>query len=223
MIDQLDDAQKADLLRRYEEQVRAQCHCPLDPDDDGDWDAADFDVAGQVLRGRFPVRVPLSFEIYIAGNELCMRKNEPGQPPVGPFRKIVNVLYPFDRMSIRDRLVKVVAARRKMGDVAPSSLHYLALTHRESFLATAVEHFAKILDNCYEELAGSRDFAVLLVQLHEHDADLIVDLVCRTMAIDRVAGRRLRDVMLERIDEPRVRNEIGWLEAATLVERLETI
>jgi hypothetical protein len=221
-MDEHNDRERVAFLREVADALRVQWHkhCGAqDPEED--WDAADFDLLDQLLRGRFPVKVPISVELFMDRDVVYLRVNSPDQPPAGQLRRTLNVLVPYDRMRLRDTFVKWVESRRDESESILSTLYFLALTHRESFLDTAAKHFAEILAHDDGRLGGDGRFVVFLMRLREYDTELIVELVERLMGARPSAGRRLRDAVLEAIDRPRVRDEIGWLAAAELAERLE--
>jgi hypothetical protein len=92
---------------------------------------------------------------------------------------------------------------------------------RACFLQTAASYFAERLVKCDPPLLGDCYLPGFLEDLHEYDEELIAELVATTVQIDRVAGVRLRDGMLECISDPTVREMIGWLAAASIAERIE--
>ncbi len=192
-------------------------------DDDSLGDDADFDLAEQLVRGSFPLRVPLALEIYVDGAWVCMRKSAPNQPPRARHRRIVHVSVPLERMEVRDILLRHLKRPYPGQELAPHTLYLLAMTHRPSFLAAAAGHFVDVLARGCCDLAGDRWFGLLLAKLCELDETLIVDLVEETLLVSRAAGRQLRDAVSAAIDQPRLREAIGWLVTAALTERLEEL
>ena len=45
--------------------------------------------------------------------------------------------------------------------------------------------------------------------------------MAETIRADRAAGARLRDVILDTLSDPQAREEVGWLVAAAIAERLQ--
>jgi hypothetical protein len=195
-------------------------HCGIE-DCGGDWEAAEFDLVDQLERGTFPVIVPISVELFMEKDVVYLRANSPGQPPAGRIRRVVNLQVPYDRRQLCDTLIALVESRGKSDDPALSILHFLALTDRASFLTTAAKFFVDVLDQGQKRFTAGRRLSAWLARLHEHDAELIPELVERLMQLQRAAGRRLRDAILEALDLPGARDNFGWLAAADLVERLE--
>jgi hypothetical protein len=186
-------------------------------------DISDFDLDEQLVRSSFPLRVPLALEIYVDGAWVCMRESAPNQPPRARHRRIVNVSVPLERMEVRDILLRHLKRPYPGQELAPRSLYLLAMTHRPSFLAAAAQHFVDVLARGRCHLAGDRWFGLRLAELCELDETIVVEMVERAMLVSRAAGRQLRDAVSEAIDQPSLREGIGWLVTAALTERLEAL
>jgi hypothetical protein len=99
----------------------------------------------------------------------------------------------------------------------------LAPIDRDCFLETAAAHFDRLLGETDAALRCDRYLFGFVRELHELDNELVGDLVARTMRFDRAAGTRLRNVILELVEDPVAREHLGWLAAAAIAERLEEL
>ncbi len=99
----------------------------------------------------------------------------------------------------------------------------LARVDRVCFLETAAAHFVDLLAET--DAAPRRDpwLVEFLRELHEYDDDLIGDLVAETIRVNRAAGARLREAILDTVSDPQAREHLGWLVAAAITERAQEL
>jgi hypothetical protein len=88
---------------------------------------------------------------------------------------------------------------------------------------TAAEYFVDLLAESDRPLRGDRYLFGFLQEVHEQDEDLIGDLVAETIQAKRTAGSRLRDVIQDTLDDTEAREHLGWLAAAAITDRLQTL
>jgi hypothetical protein len=89
-----------------------------------------------------------------------------------------------------------------------------------AFLQTAAQYFAVVLDQSPE--TPDRDaLPILIGQLSERDVELVAEMVERTERVDSRAGRHLRAMVLDAIDDPEFADRIGLLAAASIRDRLD--
>ncbi len=201
--------------------AQAEYHCPPE-DGREDWDPEEFDVTEQLLRGTWPVRVPVVYELFFDGEVIQMRSCTLDPPaPEGCPRRLVPALLPCDRESVGQLLERSVLGRCEQGESTMGSLLLLANSHAEAFLRTAANYFAGLLGPGRPDLAPDSPLVGFVVLLEEHAEGMLVPLIEQTVDMDRAAGQRLRHAALEVLDDPHVCERLGWLEAARLIEELE--
>jgi hypothetical protein len=176
----------------------------------------------QMQRGVWPIRVPMALEIYAEGARPQVHPFEPGRRR-HPDSHIITLVLEYDRARVREMLLEQIRAPRNPEDSLLLDLVGLAPIDRNCFLETATSHFARLLRETDETLRRDRYLFGFVRELHDLDNELIGDLVAGTMRVDQAAGTRLRDVILELVDDPLAREHLGWLAAATIAERLEEL
>ncbi|MGD9720830.1 MAG: hypothetical protein AB7O59_14160 [Pirellulales bacterium] len=182
-----------------------------------------IDFFEQVVRGQWPVRVPVVMEIWAEGTEPRLRGLRPGDKRHNGDSQIITIHLEFDRAKVREMmLADVHAADRRPSSKLPH-MAGLIWVDRDCFLQTAAAHFVETLANGDEPLRRDSWFMEFLRELYECDADLIVEVVAATLARESAAGARLRDLILERLSDPQVCDHLGWLGAAMVTERLQDL
>ena len=197
------------------------------PDDEFAWtDDASSDDAGasfteQIMRGIWPVRVSMPMEIYVEGSRPQVHPLRPGQGRRKPDSRILTIVVQIDRARVRELILEQIRSTRDPQESKLPDIMLLARVDRVCFLETAAAHFIDLLAET--DAASRRDpwLVEFLRELHDYDVDLIPDLVAETIRADRAAGERLREVILETVNEPQAREHLGWLVAAAITQRLQ--
>jgi hypothetical protein len=180
-----------------------------------------LDYFEQIVRGEWPVRIPHTLEIYAEGSVPRIRPLPAGQKRHSPASHIVTLVLEFDREKVREIMLESI---RRLTDPARSKLpHIVWLTRvdRACFLETAAAHFADILAEAGDSLRRDPWLVEFLRELHDYDQDLVPEVVSETFRIDRAAGTRLRDIILDALGDAHVREHLGWLVAAAITERVQ--
>jgi hypothetical protein len=121
------------------------------------------------------------------------------------------------RQMVLDRLAEAAQSQgRRM-----ACLLLLERIDRACFLQAAATHFADGIHASDDTVGHQAAFMNFLLTLHERDTELIVDVVEHTKSVDAAAGQRLCGAILAAIDDPRCRDELGFLAASALADRLE--
>ena len=202
---------------------------PSPTDDEFDWaeDVASDDAGAsfidQIVRGIWPVRVSMPMEIYVEGSRAQVHPLRPGQRRRKPDSRILTIELQFDRARVREMMLEQIHAPREPQDSKLPDMMLLARVDRVCFLETAAAHFVDLLAETDTALRRDRWLVGFLRDLDEYDGDLIPDLVAETIRADRAAGARLRDVILDTLSDPQAREEMGWLVAAAIAERLQEL
>jgi hypothetical protein len=211
-------------LRKLRE---AMPDCQWPPDDevhderDGPLGEMTLSFCEQIVQGNWPVRLPAVMEIYAEGPHLRLHALGRGEERRRATSQIVTVYLEYDRAQVRDLMLESLDEHDSQ---TRSKLPYmvgLARVDRQCFLDTAAAHFVKTLTETDATLLEDRWLMEFLRELVDYDADLVPDLVAETLNKSRPTGDRLRDVILDLVDRPGVREHLGWLVAATLTERLQ--
>ena len=189
--------------------------------DDVASDDAGASFIDQIVRGIWPVRVSMPMEIYVEGSRPQVHPLRPGQRRRNLDSRILTIVIQFDRARVREMMLEQIRAPRDPQDSKLSDLILLARVDRACFLETAAAHFVDLLAETDTALRRDRWLVGFLQELHEYDADLIPDLVAETIRADRAAGARLCDVVLDTLSDPKAREEVGWLVAAAITDRLQ--
>jgi len=182
--------------------------------------AANF--CDQMRRGIWPIRVPMALEIYAEGSRPQVHPFEPGMRR-HPDSQIITLVLEYDRARVCEMLLEEIRRPRNPRESLLLELVGLAEIDRGCFLETGAEHFAKLLHETDEALRRDSYLFGFVRELHELDNEIIGDLVAATIELNRAAGRRLRDVVLDLVDRPKAREHLGWLAAAAIAERLQEL
>jgi hypothetical protein len=177
----------------------------------------------QLLRGCWPIRMPLVLEIFAQGPKPQVHSLRPGDARRHPNSQVVTLVLEFDRDHVRNLMLEQVRSPLEPGHSRLVDLIGLIFVDRPCFLATAAAHFAEALRQTDVALRRDRCLFSFVRELHEFDGDVVGDLAAETMRLDRAAGERLRTVLLDLLDHPQARDHLGWLAAAALSERLEDL
>jgi hypothetical protein len=176
----------------------------------------------QMQRGIWPIRVAMALEIYAEGSRPQVHPFEPGRRR-HPESHIITLVLEYDRARVCEMLLDEIRRPRDPRESVLLDLVGLAPLDRNCFLNTAAEHFAKLLGDTDEALRRDRYLFGFVRELHEFDGEVIGELVAATMRVDQAAGIRLRDVILELVDDPEAREHLGWLAAAAITDQLEEL
>ena len=197
------------------------------PDDEFAWadDAASDDLGAsftdQIMCGIWPVRVPMQMEIYVEGSRPQVHPLRPGQRRRNPTSRILTIVLEFDRARVRKMMLEQIRSPSEPKDSKLPEIMLLARVDRACFLETAAAHFVDLLSETDAAPRRDRYLVDFLRELHEYDAEVIGDLVAETIRVERAAGLRLRDVILETVSDPQAREHLGWLVAAAITERVQ--
>lgn len=206
--------------------------------EDADWEDPTCDEAGtgdswpgaphvsfmdQLLSGSWPIRMPITFEIFAEADRPQIHRLEPGQRRRRADSHILTLEFTYDRAKIRELMLEQIRTPLRPGGSRLADLFGLIHVDRDCFLETAAGHFAEQLRATDASLRHDRYLFGFLQDLHEYDGEAIGDLVAATMRVDRAAGVRLRGVILELLDDPRARDALGWLVAAQLNDELSSL
>jgi len=177
----------------------------------------------QILRGCWPIRMPMALEIYAVGSRPQVHSLKPGGGRRHRDSHIITIVLEFDRARVRDLMLEQIRSPRSPGDSILIDLIGLAPVDRQCFLETAAAYFAETLSQTDALLRQDRCLYGFVRELHEADGEVIVELVAETMRRDATAGVRLRSVILDLVDHPEAREHLGWLAAAAITDRLQEL
>ncbi len=193
------------------------------PPDDWDSNESFFKFVEQIDRGEWPVKVPLTVKLGIKNGRpsVLAAGDDSDDVPRAPEPPALSVTVSLDREKVRQIVLDVIESAARRGRSKLSGLALLARVDRECFLDSTARHFANLLRDTDETLRTDETLSEFLVDLHEWESELIGQCIERTAAVDRAAGDRLRSLILDAINEPPCRDELGLLAVAQLAERLE--
>jgi hypothetical protein len=177
----------------------------------------------QLLRGSWPIRMPMSLEVYAEGSMPQVRSLKPGARRRHPDSHIITIVLEFDRARVRELMLEKIQSPHGPGDSMLLDLLGLMLVDQQCFLETAATYFAETLSQTDANLRQNRYLYGFVRELHEADGEVIADLVAETMRRDRTAGARFRSVILDLVDHPEARENLGWLAAAAISDRLQAL
>ncbi len=199
------------------------------PDDELAWtdapSAADSTASfrDQLMRDVWPIRMPMALEIYAEGSLPQVHPLESGQGRRHPDSQIVTIVLEFDRARVRELMLEQIRSPRDPEESKLVDIIALARVDRVCFLEAAAAHFVDLLSETDAALRRDRYLFGFLRELHEYDADVIGDLVAKTIRANHAAGARLRDILLEVLEDPKAHDALGWLVAAAITQRLEEL
>ena len=176
-----------------------------------------------IEKGTFPLEVQFALDFFADGDRLrCRTRVLPSDPPssLRPVLVVEGVYkFRFDQFqqAVIDRIRKDVGERQ----AGLYSMVSLARIDGDSFCELAPEYFVDRLESPENELPEAEHLPLFVLFIHDVDPELLPQLVTRTKAISRRAAVRLRNMLLDAMDEPQCAEELGWLAAQTLRDRLE--
>jgi hypothetical protein len=177
----------------------------------------------QILRGCWPIRMPMALEIYAEGSLPQVHPLEHGRGRHRPDSHIITIVLEYDRARVREMMLERIRSPHGPEDSMLIDLIGLVRVDRQCFLETAAQHFAETLSQTDAPLRTDRCLYGFVRDLHEFDGEVIGDLVAETMRRDRTAAARLRNVILDLVDHPEAREHLGWLAAAAITDRLQEL
>jgi hypothetical protein len=178
-----------------------------------------------IERGTWPLEIRFGIEVIGLPPNLRFRStilsdsedaSEP-EAPGGGLRAVCRL----SREKVQAMVVDRIRAARRAGQPVLVSLCLLSRLDRACFLELAAESFADLLRTSTSELPPDEPLAGLVVDLHEFDPELVPQLVAHTIRVDRVAGERLRWLLMDALVEPACADQLGLLTAQSLCELLE--
>lgn len=188
-----------------------------------EWDESFYRFVDQIERGEWPIQIPCAIELSTEGGRprVRVKRNVSPDEQGTPERPLLRVNVRMDQAKMREILLERIAEGEKQGVSKLVGLMVMARIDREFFFESAANYFAQRLADGDDGLGDEAALAEFIVDLHERGPELIVEVVARTIAANRPAGERLRSAILEALDEPRCRDELGMLATAELGQRLE--
>jgi hypothetical protein len=219
----MDDETRHDEVSR-KELDRAEDESQVE--EDRSWDESFYRFSDQIERGEWPIEVPFAIELGFDGRRprtrRVMRNVSPDDHGT-PERPLLHVNVRLDQSKMVEIALEHIAAAERRGLSRLVGLLVLARIDRASFLRHAAGYFAEALAAGDEALRDDATLSDFIVDLHHREADLVVELVERTIGADRAAGKRLRDVIMGAVNEPPCGDALGLLAVAELNERLEVL
>jgi hypothetical protein len=181
------------------------------------WDESPFELFEQLERGQWPIEIPFALEMGIEDGlpRIAVKRGADDGAPNTPERATLRGTMRLDRAQVRDILLEQLAAAADP-PAGLGLLRLLARVNRDAFLDAAAEFFA-----ASSPPVEAAQLAPFITDLHERDAELLVEIIERTRQCNRRAGEQLRACMLEAIELPECRDELGMLAAAELAEQIE--
>ncbi len=190
------------------------------------WDESFYDYIEQIEQGVEPVSIPFQVELGFDGRPpRCVLgvSRRAGETPMSPRRCVINVTYQLTRARLREIVLDQIADANQQRKPPWGALAMLARVDRETFFEHATTSIGEQFAD--DGRIGDEDEMLyeFVVDLHERDPALAVELTGRTLAKRLVAGARFREWLIGALDEPALRDELGLLAAAKLVEELEAL
>ncbi len=207
----------------------AMPECNWPPDDEirsygsSPFDETTLSFVEQIVRGIWPVRMPVVIEIYAEGHEPHFEVLHRGEKRRNATSQLVTLYLEYDRAKVREMTLDQIHSRQTPRSSKLAHMVTLVRVDRGCFLETAAAHFVETLARSDEALRRDPWLVEVLRELLDYDPDLVGDVVAETMRLDRAAGQRLADVILDVVDRPGVRDHFGWLAAATMTQQLQDL
>lgn len=204
-----------------------ECHWP--PDDeirsycDRPFDETTLGFMEQIVRGTWPVRMPVVIEIYAEGHQPHFEVLRRGEKRRNATSHLVTLYLEYDRAKVREMTLEQIHSPQTPKASKLAHMITLVRVDRRCFLETAAAHFVETLARSDEALRRDPWLVEFLREMVDYEADLVGDVVAETLRVDRAAGERLGEVILDVVDRPGVRDHFGWLAAATVTQRLEDL
>ena len=152
-----------------------------------------------------------------------VRPLRPGESPSRPSSRIITIMVELDREKVCEMMLEKFHSTPRPGSSRLLQLAGIQRVDRECFLRTGAAYFAETLAASDDSLRGDRWLPEFLEELHDHDEESIPELVSKTIAADRAAGKRLRDVILDVLADPHTREQLGWLVAGAIANRIQEL
>ncbi len=180
-----------------------------------------------IERGTWPLEIRFGIEAFGLPPNLRFRStilsdSEDASEPEAP-RGGLRAVCRLSRERVQAVVVDRIRAARRAGQGVLVSLCLLSRLDRACFLELAAESFADLLRTSTSDLSPDEPLAGLVVDLHEFDPELVPRLVAHTIGVDRVAGERLRWLLLDVLADPACADQFGLLTAQSLCDRLEQL
>ena len=169
----------------------------------------------------WPLEVTFAIDLNFQRSRIVPRlRLLPSDPPSPPPMLVVNATCTFSRDRFRQMLLEGFEEDVHRHRSPLAGLATLARIDRPCFLETAANYLANRLESP-ENSMPPEVLAPLVLHLHELDPELPSDLVTHTRSHSVRAARRLRDMILDAIDEHGCAEALGLLAAQALRDRLE--
>ena len=176
-----------------------------------------------VEKGVFPLEVQFAMDYFLDGDRLrCRTRLLPSEPPSWPEPvMVVEGIYRFHFEQFRHMVIDQIRGDVRQRRAALSNLVSLAEIDRDCFREVAAEYFSERLESPENELDDDEHLPLFVLFLHDVDPALPAEMVAGTWALSRRAAARLRGMLLDAMDEPQCADELGWLAAQALRDRLD--
>ena len=171
------------------------------------------------LEIRFGIDLPGSLRDSHLRPTLLSESEDAGESEATPGG--LRAVFRLTREKVQAMVVERVRAARRAGKPVLVSLCLLSRLDRACFLELAAESFAELLQTSTIALSPDESLAGLVVELHELDPELVPQMLAQTLGVDRVAGERLRGLLLEALSDLACADQLGLLTAQSLCDRLE--
>jgi hypothetical protein len=176
-----------------------------------------------IEKGTFPLEVYFAMDYFLDGDRLrCRTRILPSQPPCWPEPVMtVEGCYRFQFEQFQELVIEQIRGDVGRDRAALSNLVSLARIDRHRCCELAAEYFAERLESPENSLNDEQHLPFFVLFLHDVDPALPADLVTHTKASSRPAAARLRAKLLDAMQAPQCADELGWLAAQALRDRLE--
>ncbi len=183
------------------------------------WDESPFELFEKLERGQWPIETPFALEMGIEDGlpRIAVKHGADDGAPNTPEQATLRGTMRLDRAQVRDILLEQLAAAADT-PARLALLRLLARVDRDAFLGAAAASFT-----AGAQAVEAAQLALFITDLHERDAELLVEIIEHTRQQNRRAAEQLRASMLEAIELPECRDELGVLVAAELAERIERV
>ncbi len=189
------------------------------------WDESFYDYVEQIEQGVEPVSIPYQVELGFGGKppRVLGVTRRAGQTSTSSRRCVINVTYQLTRARLREIVLDQIADAKQQSKPPWGALALLVRVDRETFFEQATTSISEQFADNGRIFGENEMLHEFVVDLHERDPALVVDVTRRTLAKRPVAGERFRELLLNALHEPSLRDELGLLAAATLVDELEAL
>jgi predicted transcriptional regulator len=189
------------------------------------WDESFYQYVEQIEQGVEPVAIPFQVELGFDGQppRVLGTRRGTGETPPPPRCCVINVTYQLTRTRLREIVLDQIADAKQQAKSPLAALALLARVDREGFLEQAALHVIEQFADSGRMRDGDEMLHEFIVDLHERDPALVVDLTRRALAKRPVTGEQFRELLFCALNEPPLRDELGLLAAAALVDELESL